>query len=64
MVASMARKAKSVRLQVISADGKPAATGSTRSADRLTLSLAQLPQGAYVCRLVADGQTVTRKFIK
>ena len=64
MVVSMAHKAKNVRMQVLSAEGKAVAGGSVRNADRMTLPLAQLPQGAYVCRLVADGQTVARKFVK
>ena len=64
MVVSMAHKAKNVRMQVLSAEGKAVASGSVRNTDRMTLPLAQLPPGAYVCRLVADGQTVARKFVK
>ena len=64
LVASMARKVRNLRLQVLSVDGREAAKFAAADADRMVCNLGQLPQGGYVCRLNADGQVVTRKFVK
>ena len=64
MVASMSRKAKKLQLQIVSMDGREAARRTAANTDRLVYSLAQLPQGSYVCRLKIDGQSITRKFVK
>ena len=64
IVASMTQKAKWLRLQVLSMDGKEVAQGGATNANRIICSLKQIPQGGYVCRLNVDGQVVTRKFVK
>lgn len=64
VVASMSKKCKNLRLQVLSMDGKEVALTTAANVDRIVFNADQLQQGGYVCRLNADGQVVTRKIVK
>ena len=54
---------QSVELTVIQLDGRVMLT--QRSADiNNTLDISTLPTGAYVLRIVVDGQVSTQRFVK
>ncbi|MBQ8047572.1 MAG: DUF5110 domain-containing protein [Prevotella sp.] len=51
-------------LHVYNMDGTEVVSADMSGKESLAVSLSGMPSGAYVCRLVADGTVLTRKFAK
>jgi len=56
--------ARNIKLMVTDLSGRRVMEAVWRGRTQAEYSVASLPTGSYVCHVNADGQTVTRKFLK
>ena len=64
VTAQLSNTAVNARLEVVSANGAETCTASGNNCDSLAADISSFRHGTYICRLTADGKTVTCKIVK
>lgn len=64
VTAQLSNTAVNARLEVVSANGAETCTASGSNCDSLAADISSFGHGTYICRLTADGKTVTCKIVK
>lgn len=64
VTAQLSNTAVNARLEVVSANGAETCTTSGSNCDSLAADISSFGHGTYICRLTADGKTVTCKIVK
>ena len=64
VTAHLAATAKNVKLEIVSANGSETCTATGTDCNSITADISSLGRGTYVCRITADGKSVTRKIVK
>ena len=64
VTAHLAATAKNAKLEIVSANGSETCTATETDCNSITADISSLGRGTYVCRITADGKSVTRKIVK
>ena len=64
VTAHLAATAKNAKLEIVSANGSETCTATGTDCNSITADISSLGRGTYVCRITADGKSVTRKIVK
>lgn len=64
VTAHLAATAKSAKLEIVSANGSETCTATGTDCNSINADISSLGRGTYVCRITADGKSVTRKIVK
>ena len=64
VTAHLAATAKNAKLELVSANGSETCTATGTDCNSITADISSLGRGTYVCRITADGKSVTRKIVK
>ena len=64
VTAQLSNTVVNARLEVVSANGAETCTASGSNCDSLAADISSFGHGTYICRLTADGKTVTCKIVK
>ena len=64
ITAHLAATAKNAKLEIVSANGSETCTATGTDCNSITADISSLGRGTYVCRITADGKSVTRKIVK
>lgn len=64
VTAQLSNTAVNARLEVLSANGAETCTTSGSNCDSLAADISSFGHGTYICRLTADGKTITCKIVK
>ena len=64
VTAHLAATAKNAKLEIVSANGAETCTATGTDCNSITADISSLGRGTYVCRITADGKSVTRKIVK
>ena len=64
VTAHLAATVKNAKLEIVSANGSETCTATGTDCNSITADISSLGRGTYVCRITADGKSVTRKIVK
>ena len=64
VTAHLAATAKNAKLEIVSANVSETCTATGTDCNSITADISSLGRGTYVCRITADGKSVTRKIVK
>ena len=64
VTAHLAATAKNAKLEIVSANGSETCTATGTDCNSINADISSLVRGTYVCRITADGKSVTRKIVK
>ena len=64
VTAHLAATAKNAKLEIVSANGSETCTATGTDCNSITADISSFGRGTYVCRITADGKSVTRKIVK
>ena len=64
VTAHLAATAKNAKLEIVSANGSETCTTTGTDCNSITADISSLGRGTYVCRIIVDGKSVTRKIVK
>ena len=64
VTAHLAATAKNAKLEIVSANGSETCTATGTDCNSINADISSLGRGTYVCRITADGKSVTRKIVK
>ena len=64
VTAHLAATAKNAKLEIVSANGSETCTATGTDCNSITADISSLGRGTYVCRIIVDGKSVTRKIVK
>lgn len=64
VTAHLAATAKNAKLEIVSAKGSETCTATGTDCNSITADISSFGRGTYVCRITADGKSVTRKIVK
>lgn len=64
VTAQLSNTVGNARLEVVSANGAETCTANGNNCDSLAANISSFGHGTYICRLTADGKTVTCKIVK
>ena len=64
MTAHLANIAKNAKLEIVSINGAETCSATGNNCNNLSADVSTLGHGTYICRITADGKTVTRKIVK
>ena len=64
VTAHLAGTAKNAKLEIVSANGAETCTATGTDCNSITADISSLGRGTYVCRITADGKSVTQKIVK
>lgn len=64
VTAHIAATAKNAKLEIVSANGSETCTATGTDCNSITADISSFGRGTYVCRITADGKSVTRKIVK
>ena len=64
VTAHLAGTAKNAKLEIVSSNGSETCAATGTDCNSITADISSLGRGTYVCRITADGKSVTRKIVK
>lgn len=64
VTAHLANIAKNAKLEIVSINGAETCSATGNNCNSLSADVSTLGHGTYICRITADGKTVTRKIVK
>ena len=64
VTAHLAATVKNAKLEIVSANGSETCTATGTDCNSINADISSLGRGTYVCRITADGKSVTRKIVK
>jgi alpha-glucosidase (family GH31 glycosyl hydrolase) len=64
VTAHLAATAKNAKLEIVSANGSETCTATGTDCNSINADISSFGRGTYVCRIIVDGKSVTRKIVK